>query len=218
VSWFAKIEETCAAFIERAFANMFPSDLEPAQIARKLVAVMEARAQSVESTIVAPSRYRVNVNPNDYARLSEHREYLEREWCALLTDVAQRVGMRFDGGDLSVTLCEDPAIVAGAIDVAVDSAQFRLRLVKGAPPDHLYPVSGTLRVGRDSDCDIFLVDPSVSRNHAVLEAFDGELLVRDNGSTNGTFVNGERIKSAALNGGDVVAFGKTEMRVEQTRP
>lgn len=218
MSWFAKIEETCAAFIERAFANMFPSDVEPAQIARKLVTVMEARAQSVESTIVAPSRYRVGVNPIDYARLSEHREYLEREWSALLADVAHRVGMRFDSGDPSVTLCEDPAIVAGAIDVAVDSAQYLLRLVKGAPPDHLYPISGTLSVGRDSECDIFLVDPSVSRSHAILEAADGELMVRDAGSTNGTFVNGERVRESALNAGDVVAFGKTEMRVENARP
>jgi hypothetical protein len=217
VSWFAKIEETCAAFIERAFANMFPSDVEPAQIARKLVAVMEARAQSVESTIVAPSRYRVKVHPTDYARLSEHRQYLEREWSALLSDVAQRVGIRFEDGEPTVTLSEDPEMVAGAIDVVPQSAQFRLRLFKGAPPDHLYPVSGTARVGRDSDCDIFLVDPSVSRNHAVLETIDGELIVRDAGSTNGTFVNGERVQSATLNSGDVVAFGKTLMRVEQGR-
>lgn len=220
MSWFAKIEETCAAFIERAFANMFPSDLEPAQIARKLVATMEARTQSVESAIVAPSRYSVFVNPADFERLLEHREYLEREWAALLADVAGRVGIRFDAESPHVELREDPEVVPGAIEIEPEAAAhtttgpLRLRVVKGMPADVSYSVSGPVRVGRDTECDIFLVDPSVSRNHATVEPVDGELLVRDTGSTNGTFVNGERIQLRALRRGDVVAFGKTEMRVE----
>lgn len=218
MSWFAKIEETCAAFIERAFANMFPSDLEPAQIARKLVSTMEARTQSVESSMVAPSRYSVYVNPLDYARLLEHRAYLEREWAALLADVAGRVGIRFDAESPHVELREDPEVVPGAIDIEPEtgepSGQLRLRIIKGMPSDVSYPIAGPIRVGRDSDCDIFLVDPSVSRNHATVEPVEGELLVRDTGSTNGTFVNGERIQLRSLRRGDVVAFGKTEMRVE----
>ena len=220
MSWFAKIEETCAAFIERAFANMFPSDLEPAQIARKLVATMEARTQSVESTMIAPSRYCVFVNPADYQRLLEHREYLEREWGALLADVAQRVGIRFDAEAPSVELREDDEVVAGAIEIepqigaASASSALRLRVIKGMPVGQAFPVPAPIRVGRDSECEIFLVDPSVSRNHATVEPVDGELVVRDAGSTNGTFVNGQRIQLRSVRPGDVVAFGKTEMRVE----
>ena len=221
MSWFVRIEEACAAFIERAFANMFPSDLEPAQIARKLVATMEARTQNVGRTIVAPSRYLVFVNPADYARLTPHREYLEREWAALLGDVAGRVGIRLQDGPAHVTLHEKSEVVAGAIDIDAGNGArpdsggpFRLRLVKGTPLGEEFSITGTARVGRNHTSDIFLADPSVSRNHAVLEIKEGCLVVRDAGSSNGTFVNGQRVEERTLRSGDVVAFGKTQMRVE----
>ena len=51
MSFLAKIEHACAAFIERAFAKTFPGDLEPAQIARKLVSTMEAQTRSDERAV-----------------------------------------------------------------------------------------------------------------------------------------------------------------------
>jgi pSer/pThr/pTyr-binding forkhead associated (FHA) protein len=63
-------------------------------------------------------------------------------------------------------------------------------------------------VGRHPDSDIFLDDVTVSRRHAEF-ARDGEaVLVRDVGSLNGTYVNRERIDSAALSSGDEVQIGK----------
>ena len=220
MSWLARIEETCAAFIERAFANMFPSDLEPAQIARKLVAVMEARTRQNESTLIAPSSYIVSVHPADYERLSPYRAYLEQEWAALLRDVAARVGIRFvsASGVPAVALRANENAVAGAIDVEVEGTRenqtYVLRVVKGMPENGEYRITGATRLGRNRENEIFIVDPSVSRNHAVLEVHDGKLVVRDTGSTNGTFVNGERIQLRTLRPGDLVAFGKTQMRVE----
>ena len=93
------------------------------------------------------------------------------------------------------------------------SSIFVLRVIKGMPPDAEFRVAGTAKVGRSRDNDIFIVDPSVSRSHAVLDVRNGELVVRDNGSTNGTFVNGERVQLRTLKDGDIVAFGKTQMRV-----
>ena len=220
MSWFSRIEEACAAFIERAFGNMFPSDVEPAQIARKLVAVMETHTRQNESVLVAPSYYTVYVNPEDYERLSPHRTYLEREWTALLRDVGARVGIRFvtASGAPAVDLQKDENVLSGAIEIALPerafSSEYVLRVVNGMPPDAQFRVAGTARLGRSRDSDIFIVDPSVSRHHAVLDVRNGQLVVRDNGSTNGTFVNGERVQLRTLHPGDVVAFGKTEMKVE----
>jgi hypothetical protein len=222
MSWFVRIEEACAAFIERAFANMFPSDLEPAQIARKLVATMEARTQNIVNTMVAPKGYAVYINPADYTRLAPHKSYLENEWCALLTDVAARVGIQFANGAPQVSLREDADVVAGAIDIEVENGErsrraeaFALRLLKGMPGEQLYRVSGATRIGRNEQSDIVLMDPSVSRIHALLDVREGELTIRDEGSSNGTFVNGRRIQNSALQPGDIIAFGKTEMRVEK---
>ncbi len=223
MSWLARIEEACAGFIERAFANMFPSDVEPAQIARKLVATMEARTQTENGTMSAPSRYAAYVHPSDFQRLRPHREYLEEEWAALLAEVAQRVGIAFPSPP-SVELREDDGTVLGAIEIdvledgsaraSVKREVLVLRVVKGMPAGARFTLMRTMRVGRNTECEIFLVDPSVSRNHAVLELRGEEVVVRDSGSTNGTFVNGERVQLRTLRPGDRVAFGKTEMAVE----
>lgn len=220
MSWLARIEETCAAFIERAFANMFPSDLEPAQIARKLVSVMESRTQQNESVLVAPSIYTVRISPADYERLLPHRGYLEQEWVALLRDVAARVGIRFitASGAPSVEMALDGSVVPGAIEIDIPergpAASYVLRMLRGKPDTAEYRVSSMARIGRSKENEIFVVDPSVSRNHAVLEVRDGRLVVRDTGSTNGTFVNGSRVQLRTLNHGDVVAFGKTQFLVQ----
>ncbi|MGZ3561424.1 MAG: FhaA domain-containing protein [Vulcanimicrobiaceae bacterium] len=229
MSWIGRIEDACAAFIERAFAKTFPSDLEPAQIARKLVSTMEARTQTEDGRTFAPSHYAVFVNPTDFERLTPHQEYLLREWAALLSDVAGHVGIAFTDGVPSVSLDRHDGIVAGAVEIDVWSAEqaalarasepspvrpFQLRIVKGVPPDAVYQLKPMTRVGRSDDRDLFLVDPSVSRAHAIIETDGGEPIVHDLGSTNGTFVNGERISSRRLKPGDLVAFGNTQMRLE----
>src|SRR5437667_8854408 len=53
-------------------------------------------------------------------------------------------------------------------------------------------------VGRQDDCDLRLDHKSVSKMHCVLVKTDGLLLLRDLGSTNGTRVNGTRVRRAAL--------------------
>jgi predicted component of type VI protein secretion system len=67
-----------------------------------------------------------------------------------------------------------------------------------------------ITVGREG-CDVALPDPEVSRRHAALRRTPEGAAVEDLGSTNGTFVNGERITGLRpLADGDVVSFGNTE--------
>src|SRR5215208_5291124 len=65
-------------------------------------------------------------------------------------------------------------------------------------------------IGREG-CDIVLPDPEVSRRHAALRMTESGPAVEDLGSSNGTFVNTQRIEGVRqLNEGDVVRFGNTE--------
>jgi predicted component of type VI protein secretion system len=65
-------------------------------------------------------------------------------------------------------------------------------------------------IGREG-CDVVLADPEVSRRHAALRITDAGPAVEDFGSTNGTFVNDQRVNGVVqLKGGDVVRFGNTE--------
>jgi predicted component of type VI protein secretion system len=68
-------------------------------------------------------------------------------------------------------------------------------------------------VGRGSDCELTLADSEASRRHALLRPQpDGSVVLEDLGSTNGTYVNGQRITGpVTLRGGERVRIGDTEL-------
>lgn len=81
-----------------------------------------------------------------------------------------------------------------------------------------YPLLSAITVvGRDEDADIIIDDPGVSRRHSEIRiTHDGPRLVmsiRDLGSTNGTFVNGEQIESEHVYDGDALTIGRTRMSI-----
>jgi pSer/pThr/pTyr-binding forkhead associated (FHA) protein len=68
-------------------------------------------------------------------------------------------------------------------------------------------------VGRKEDCDLRLEHKSVSKMHCVIVKTDGLLLLRDLGSTNGTRVNGQRVRRAALLPNDQLSIANYKFRV-----
>ena len=72
---------------------------------------------------------------------------------------------------------------------------------------------GNTTAGRGANCDIFLGDVTVSREHARFCLKDGTLRVQDLGSTNGTYVNGAWADAYALSAGDEVIIGKFHLIV-----
>jgi len=65
----------------------------------------------------------------------------------------------------------------------------------------------TIVIGRSQPADVFLRDNSLSRQHACVELIDGEVWVEDLKSTNGTWINGERIERSKVEAADDLAFG-----------
>jgi len=75
------------------------------------------------------------------------------------------------------------------------------------------PDEGELLIGRFSEVDLVLVEDMVSRKHAKLTAGGGEMTITDLGSTNGTFINGEKVRKAPLKLGDRVLIGTSILKV-----
>jgi DNA-binding NtrC family response regulator len=71
---------------------------------------------------------------------------------------------------------------------------------------------GTLAIGSAPDNDLVLTDAGISRHHAVLEQVGDKVLVRDVGSTNGTYLGDIRIKEAFLTPDSVLKLAKTNLR------
>ena len=74
-------------------------------------------------------------------------------------------------------------------------------------------VGAQLEIGRSSACQIVLGDDTVSRRHAELRYADGRWLLRDLGSSNGTYVNGRLVTEAEVRRGDVIHLGGAQLRL-----
>jgi pSer/pThr/pTyr-binding forkhead associated (FHA) protein len=74
-------------------------------------------------------------------------------------------------------------------------------------------------VGRSSDCGVTLADQEVSRRHVRFETGEGIAYIRDLGSSNGTFLNGQRVREAIeVRAGDTVDVGVTRLVIEDIAP
>ena len=100
--------------------------------------------------------------------------------------------------------------------VTTEDATWQLNTLTEALGDLTLSVSDSLSVGRGSDNDVVLGSKQVSRNHAVLSVLNGELYVKDLESSNGTFINEQRIegnKSQRLNANDTLGFASFDFQV-----
>jgi pSer/pThr/pTyr-binding forkhead associated (FHA) protein len=95
-----------------------------------------------------------------------------------------------------------------------------LRFISGKYQGGEFPLSENkeIIVGRSSDLDMVLVEDMVSRRHARIACGAQQIVIEDLGSTNGTFVNGEKIKRATLKEGDRVLIGTSILKVVATDP
>ena len=90
-----------------------------------------------------------------------------------------------------------------------------LRFISGKYQGGEFPVASEkqILIGRSSDLDMVLVEDMVSRKHARIAMQTDQIWIEDLGSTNGTFVNGEKIKRARLKEGDRVLIGTSILKL-----
>jgi hypothetical protein len=193
----ARFELLCARVVEGTFARIFPSALEPEHVGRKLIA-----AQAATPT----DTYLVRVHPVDHARFVADRAFIEARWSAMLRENAA-------GENPRAVLLEDPLVVAGSvtIEALVDDRPAVLAIVR--PDGGREMLRDGLRIGRSDDNDIVVRDGRVSRRHARIVADGTGFAIEDCGSSNGTFVDGMRVKRAPLRPGTSIALGETVLDV-----
>ena len=216
-----RFEQRVDRAVNGAFAKAFKSELQPVEIASALTNEMDARAAVVSrSRTVVPNVYTVIVSTADYDRLSVYDETLVGEFAVMIRDYAQQQQYSFLG---SVTVAMQPS---------EDSAQGTVEIISEARVDHdVAPAAGppagsaprlegklgtfqlsraVTRIGRGADSDIRIEDPGVSRHHAEVR-IGSDVILRDLGSTNGTYVNGTLIAEQPLRDGAVITIGSTNL-------
>lgn len=94
-----------------------------------------------------------------------------------------------------------------------------LEVIEGSDTGRKYALhKDCITLGRKMDRDIFLMDLAASRRHASIERDEqGHFLIRDDHSTNGTFVNERPVLEQALEDGDLIRLGRTTFRLRLPR-
>ena len=103
-----------------------------------------------------------------------------------------------------------PVDEMGATRVRMAVPRFVLRGVSGAAFGKVFPVLTQQTIGRQSDCDIAIPSEEISRRHAQVKPTPAGLMVEDLGSSNGTFINGQRVQQGLLKPGE-------ELRLDNIR-
>jgi len=210
-------ERRLERLVEGTFAKAFRSGLQPVEVGRRLTREADLQRTVGVRGLVAPNHYRVALSPDDHERFESFAEGLRRELADAVREHARDHGYHFMG-PVEVELAPDGGLVRG--DFLVTS---EMREGEGGGPTGALVLPDGRRVtigddpvsiGRSPDCDVVLSDPNVSRHHAEVRLQQGDFVVVDLGSTNGTRVNGAGVKERRLDEGDEITVGTTELRFE----
>lgn len=98
------------------------------------------------------------------------------------------------------------AIIDNTNTTTVNADRWMLRAITGWLAGQEIPIDNSVVIGRDEACDVKIPGTHLSRRHAEITVRENRLHIKDLGSTNGTFVNGERIDEADVVPGDEVRF------------
>jgi len=123
--------------------------------------------------------------------------------------IASQVHMR-----LIDTVTDNASADDGKTRIRMALPQYILRGVSGAYFGKTYPLRGTTTIGRHSDCHICVNAEGVSRRHVQIDADPTGLVIKDLDSSNGTYVNGEKIDSRELQVGDEIRIDNIRFLVQ----
>lgn len=104
-------------------------------------------------------------------------------------------------------------VLSGTALLDMGAGGWSLVADSGPEKGQIIPVKEKITIGRALECDISILEPGLSRRHAELDLIGDDLTLKDLGSSNGTFVNGEKIDEVSLKDGDVMQFDKVRFIV-----
>ena len=226
------IEAKIESLFEGVFGRAFRTNVQPVELARKLVKEMEDHRVISVSRLYVPNEYTLYLSPADRAQFEDYEESLLSELQDYLAENARREKYVMLSAP-RVLMETDPDLDVGEFGIATRMAQGgpeppppeapapsvapgatmvykpKQPVTQAVTPEEL----GLQRevVSLSKDCDIQVSDPNISRRHAEIRQEGSAYWVVDLDSTNGTEVNGRRLKRAKLRSGDAITVGSTQL-------
>lgn len=212
-----QFERRLERLVEGTFAKAFRSGLQPVELGRRLSREMDLQRTVGVNGLIAPNQFRIAVSEADAEQFASFSEALVRELSEAVREHARDEGYHFVG-PVQVALEPDESLGKGEFLVASEIVSGPGGHAAGSLhlPDGSRVAIGDepVTIGRQAECDVVLEDSNVSRRHAEVRRQGEEYVFVDLGSTNGSKVNGTRVKQQALSDGDEITLGKTVVRFE----
>ena len=240
----SRLENLAEQLIEGSVARLLNARLQPVEVARYLARAMEdGQVVGAQGQVVVPNAYWVRMHPDDFAAMQSYRDTLQDELTRYVASLARSAGAtmpgrprvrvlahqdvplrrvrvvarvvsaRPQGPDLTHTQEWSPDVVASARSSTLATAAATFLLAYNG---RRMPISeAVVTIGRSLDNDIVIDEECVSRRHAQLRRRYGQYVIYDLGSRGGTLVNGQRVREAPLEHGDVVSLGGVELRFDR---
>jgi hypothetical protein len=228
-----EFERRLEGVIEGIFTKAFRTGLQPVELATRILKEMEARKTVGVRQVWVPNRFVFALSQTDRDRFGQTEGALRRE-----LEQVVREGARERGWDLV-----GPAEVDFETDQTLRQGEYSLEaiLVEGRPgqtgqlgtdpegptaaelvlieegtPSRAYPLAkDRVIIGRMGESDVVLSDPGASRRHAEVRRQNGDWIISDLGSTNGTMVNEASVGERRLEAGDRITIGRTVLEVRR---
>ncbi|TFB49873.1 FhaA domain-containing protein [Cryobacterium tagatosivorans] len=199
--------------VNGAFAKTFKSGVQPVEITSALRRELDTKAAVVSrDRILAPNRFTVRLARADFSRMTGIGPTLIDELTQLVEQHAREQRYQFAGA-VEITLAEDSGLSVGMVQI--DSSNLKGNIA-WTPVLEIngkrHPiVKARTVIGRGSDADITVDDSGTSRRHVEILWDGSRAQVHDLDSTNGSQLNGEPVKKAALEPDSVVTIGRTRI-------
>jgi hypothetical protein len=227
-------ERRLEGVIEGIFTKAFRTGLQPVELATRVLRDMEVGKTVGVREVWVPNRYAFHLSQMDRERFAGTEKAMRRELEQVVRDGAAERGWGLVGPP-EVTFETDPALRQGEFSCQASLVEgpttsgkaWQAASPQSEPPRdsekdaELVMVERGKRVktfslakdrvviGRMADSDVVVSDPGVSRQHAEVRREDGEFVIADLGSTNGTMVNASSIGEHTLEEGDRITVGRT---------
>lgn len=209
-----KLEKGIERVVTGAFSKTFKSELQPIEIGSAIRSEMDGNASVVSrDRILVPNKFEVTLSAADFGRMKLISERLNQELRNQAQAHANKQGYQF-AGPLSISVGESTSLGIGQVYVKASSPNVAAADVEWSPRLEVLTdglvfeiQKSRTSVGRDQSADVQIHDNGLSRKHFEIIWDGSKAGIRDLGSTNGTFVEGVKVREQALPVDSIIKAG-----------
>lgn len=224
------VERGIEKIVRGAFSHGGNSAVQPVEIASALRREVDHNAITLsEGRTLIPNVFAVRLADADFPLAVQWGATLAEELCDVVLKHARSQSYTLQG-PVSVSFNKDSSLKGGVFEI--DSSSQKGHGAPSAPPPPAAPTrqpttlqpvleidgqryalnADSIVLGRSNDADILVDDTGVSRRHLEIKTVNGVTAAVDLGSTNGSYVNGQKIEGRTiLTDGSVITMGRTRI-------